>query len=106
MSTSYILNICVLPTKNTDDYESFSNLGAVDEQVQSIGQLWGMFRNYALINQDQVILFNVILLSDFDQGFVVKLFEKTWEEGCNIVTAYHQGEKYENYNVSLAVSLI
>ena len=40
------------------------------------------------------------------QGFVVKLFEKTWEEGCNIVTAYHQGEKYENYNVSLAVTLI
>ena len=34
------------------------------------------------------------------QGFVVKLFEKTWEEGCNLVTAYHQGEKYENYNVS------
>ena len=61
MSTSYILNICVLPTKNTDDYENLSNLGAVDEQVQSIGQLWGMFRNYALINQDQVILFNVIL---------------------------------------------
>ena len=56
MPTSYILNVCILPTKETDGFENFSNLGIGNEQIQSIGEFWGKFRNYALINQDQVLL--------------------------------------------------
>ena len=52
--TSYILNICILPTKETDGFESYSNLGTGSEQIQSIGEFWGKFRKYALINEDQV----------------------------------------------------
>ena len=55
LATSYILNICILPTKETDGFENFSNVGTGNEQIQSIGEFWGKFRNYALINQDQVI---------------------------------------------------
>ena len=38
------------------------------------------------------------------QGFVVKLFTKTHGEGCNLVTAHHQGKQYENYSVSFSQS--
>ena len=103
MPTSYILNVCILPTKETDGYEDFSHLGIGNEQIQSIGEFWGKFRNYALINQDQVISSTVgkeVSGRFIFQGFVVKLFNKTHGEGCNLVTAHHQGDQYGNYNVS------
>ena len=38
------------------------------------------------------------------QGFVVKFFQKTYREGCNLVTVYHEGDPYGNYNVSSVVN--
>ena len=53
--TSYILDLCILPTQQTDSFENFSNLGTDNQQVESLGEYWIKFRNYALINEDQVI---------------------------------------------------
>ena len=54
--TSYILNLCILPTKDTDGFDHFTNLEPSNKQVESLGEYWIKFRNYALINRDQVIL--------------------------------------------------
>ena len=55
ISTSYILNLCILPTLETDSFENFSDqLIDVNEQIRSLGQDWIKFWNYALINKDQV----------------------------------------------------
>ena len=55
ISTSYILNLCILPTPETDSFENFANQGfEVNEQVMSLGEDWIKFRKYALINQHQV----------------------------------------------------
>ena len=51
--TSYILNVCILPTKENDGFENFSNKGI--DQLQSLAEFWDKFRKYALINEDQVI---------------------------------------------------
>ena len=105
--TVYSFNLCILPTMKTDSFENYSEDEDNYPSLSSLVENWIKFKNYALINKDQVIITSEMVSGSYSktnilnsiQAFVVKFFKKDVQEGCNQVTVYHEGSKYTNYKV-------
>ena len=55
--TTSILNLCILPTLQTDSFQTYAlNKREDNDQVSSLGENWIKFREYASLNKDQVSL--------------------------------------------------
>ena len=103
-TTAYIIELCILPSLESDNYQQFLEREDLDndQDIEYLGEDWIKFRNYAIINSDQVTYLNMIMIFIYIlifQGFVAKLVERTNTKNCNDVTAHQNGNFHENYNV-------
>ena len=62
-TTAYIIELCILPSLESDDYQQFLANEDLDnsQDIEYLGEDWIKFRNYAIINSDQVTYLNKII---------------------------------------------
>ena len=60
--TTNIINLCLLPTMEDDSFQNYATRTREDnDQVSNLGENWIKFRDYALLNQDQVRLSQILV---------------------------------------------
>ena len=82
--TAYSFNLCILPTMKTDSFENYSEDEDNYPSLSSLVENWIKFKNYALINKEQVLNTSEMVSGSYSKtnilnsnaGFRCKIFQE------------------------------